>query len=170
MKFNLILIRHGQSEANVNPELYNTNSNTTVGLTQRGREQSEELALTLSKEYLNSENNKILYSPWSRAEQTASIISSKLPHKTFQQELYIYEIAENSQESYQSVYKRAEIFYQKLKSNKYNFKNNDNIFIVSHAVFLLMLRAVILNIPENEIMKNDWLGNCETWKFNLESD
>lgn len=198
MNLNLILIRHGQSEGNVDHEVYYQKPDHYIKLTEKGIQQAIELGKKLKEEYFEENKNRVIFSPWERAKTTASIISSFIKPLTSYEDSLTHEIAlnhslkemvetrkefaspekdeysfywykEHTAESYADVYKRARIFYQDLIINKYKFKDNDNVFIVSHGVFILMLKAVILNTSVDDILKERWLGNCETWKTSIET-
>lgn len=197
MNLNLILIRHGESEANVRHEVYYEIPDHYIQLTEKGLEQAETLGKKLAKEYSNFDNNVIITSPWQRAEQTASIITKHIKPRSSYEDPLIHEISLNhslkemvdtrkqfflpekeeysfywyktdTAESYHDVYKRARIFYQDILLNRYRLQENDNLFIVSHGVFISILKAVIENKTIKEILKDKSLGNCETYTTTIE--
>lgn len=197
MNLNLILIRHGESEANVRHEVYYETPDHYINLTKKGLEQAQELGNKLSKEYNNFDNNIIITSPWFRAKQTANVIRENIKPRAFYEDPLIHEIALNhslkemvetrkqfifpekeeysfywyksdTAESYHDVYKRARIFYQDILLNRLKFQDADNIFIVTHGVFITMLKAVIENKTIEEILADRWLGNCETYTAQIE--
>lgn len=77
----LILIRHGQSEANVDEKVYTHTPDHKISLTQLGKDQAEEASIKL-KEIINNGTVKFYVSPYLRGQQTFEIIKSKFdPHK-----------------------------------------------------------------------------------------
>jgi broad specificity phosphatase PhoE len=79
----LYLIRHGQSEANVDWHILRDKKESTIPLTALGAEQAIEAGKTL-KELLASDSTlpKVFVSPWTRAMQTYNMISSALQFVT----------------------------------------------------------------------------------------
>ncbi|APA85628.1 histidine phosphatase family protein [Paraburkholderia sprentiae WSM5005] len=74
----LLLIRHGQSEANAKGLLISTDKD---GLTELGKTQSVKLAATLER--FAFQPSKIYCSPWARARQTAELLFSPAQPMTF---------------------------------------------------------------------------------------
>lgn len=187
MIVNLICIRHGQSLANVDKNIYLTIPDHKIILTDSGKQQASDLGRHLKKMY--SETNVVIHSPWVRAKHTAQLISESLQPRVIIEDPLIHEISlvnsyncmknwetnfcstqktqystywykEGTSESYADTYQRARVFIQDLKLNKYDFKNGDNVFIVSHGIFLLMIKAVLNNLPVDKLLKECWLDNC----------
>ncbi|EEA00973.1 Phosphoglycerate mutase [Burkholderia sp. H160] len=74
----LLLIRHGQSEANAKRLLISTDKD---GLTELGRRQSIDLAATLER--FAFQPSRIYCSPWTRARQTAELLFGESSPMTF---------------------------------------------------------------------------------------
>ena len=82
----IYLIRHGESEGNVDKTVYQHTPDWKVNLTEKGRLQAKEVATKLYediKEHRSLNSNwytkvKILSSPLYRARQTAEIINRTL--------------------------------------------------------------------------------------------
>lgn len=189
MKINLILVRHGQSEGNVDESVYYTKPDHKIELTELGMNQALAAGSKLNTLYPNKDNNVLIHSPWTRAKNTAQLIGSVAPFRSVTEDPLIHEISivnsfscmdkkedfeseEKSEfshywhktgtsENYADVYQRARIFHQDLILNRYNLKEGDNVVVVSHGVFLLMLRGVIKNISVDNILDERWLKNCE---------
>lgn len=183
-KINLICIRHGESEANLDNSIYYKKPDHAIILTFKGKEQARELYKELLVQYPFPVSNHILYSPWTRVKQTVAEIKDltyrePIVDPLIHEMLVMNSFAEmktdkdfksddrlsfspywyktGSSESYLDAYKRARIFLQDLKLNKYNFNDEDNVFIVSHGIFLSMLEVAIDNNP---IEKERHLNNC----------
>lgn len=189
---NLICIRHGQSEANIDIDLYYTKPDHKIELTAVGSGQAIQLYNELEKLYPSSNKNKIICSPWIRAKQTAqklkelssfSVIEDPLIHEmlvmnsfdemntnkdfncTKRIDFSQYWHKTGSSESYIDAYNRARTLLQDLILNRYNLNDGDNLFIVSHGIFLSMLEIAI---DKNSIDKERHLGNCEYFTRTLD--
>ena len=80
----IYIVRHGESEGNINEEIYKTVPDYTVGLTERGIEQAKQagrdIFADINKRYIQNEiftrlgrpNLRVIIysSPWTRARQT----------------------------------------------------------------------------------------------------
>lgn len=188
MYINLILLRHGESLANEDHQVYYKIPDNQIPLTDKGKAQAKLAAIEL---YDDSERGpfKIIHSPWLRAKETVLEVASRIKHTEVIEDPLIFEISlmhsfidmktridfiskekddfgffwykEGTSESYADVYQRARLFVQDLKLNKYDFSNDENVLIVSHGVFLNMVIAVINNYPIDKILKMRWLDNCK---------
>lgn len=78
----IILIRHGESEANVNKYLFAKVPDYTIELTEKGREQAKEVGERL-KELVGGESIYFYYSPFWRARSTFEVIVSVFPKAQF---------------------------------------------------------------------------------------
>ena len=67
----IFLIRHGESEGNVNKEVYNTVPDWQISLTELGKQQAANAAEQFYRE-VGIEDVMIYASPWARARQTAA--------------------------------------------------------------------------------------------------
>ena len=191
MNLNLICIRHGQSEANADVNIYYSKPDHLIELTELGLQQAKYLKTNLEGHYGIKDNNRIITSPWTRAKQTANelqdlsdytIIEDPLIHEmivmaSFEEmknlkdfndpkrhEFSPYWHKTGSSVSYVDAYQRARIFIQDLLLNRYGFNDNDNIFIVSHGIFLSMLEVALNNQP---IEKEKHLSNCKYFTHRL---
>eukprot|EP00758_Cryptobia_borreli_P002516 Tbor_TRINITY_DN3088_c0_g1::TRINITY_DN3088_c0_g1_i1::g.17416::m.17416 len=72
---NLFLIRHGESDANVNTEVYSNTPDWKIPLTKRGREQASRCGKELRHRIGPTERVSFYYSPYWRTQQTFQGIS-----------------------------------------------------------------------------------------------
>ena len=78
----IILIRHGESEANVDRYLFGRVPDYTIELTDKGREQAVEAGLQL-KRLVGDESLYFYVSPFWRARSTFECIASSFPRTQF---------------------------------------------------------------------------------------
>ena len=189
---NLICIRHGQSEANIDIDLYYTKPDHKIELTAVGSGQAIQLYNELEKLYPSSNKNKIICSPWTRAKQTAQklkelssfpVIEDPLIHEmlvmnsfdemntnkdfncTKRIDFSQYWHKTGSSESYIDAYNRARTLLQDLILNRYDLNDGDNLFIISHGIFLSMFEIAIDKKPIDE---ERHLGNCKYFTRTLD--
>ena len=74
----IFIIRHGESDEDVNPEMKGVIHNSEMALTPKGIEQAHEVAEKLKGEIVNSDEVTFYVSPYKRAQQTAKIILDTL--------------------------------------------------------------------------------------------
>jgi broad specificity phosphatase PhoE len=79
----IILIRHGESEGNVNKRIYNQKPDFSLLLTDKGKQQAK-AAGTLVKETLGDEKIKFYVSPLFRTRQTFKHICESFPDTQYQ--------------------------------------------------------------------------------------
>lgn len=189
ISINLICVRHGQSEANVDPNIYFKKPDKDIDLTDLGKAQANNTARVL-KTLPSNDIPKIVHSPWKRAKDTAILIHNELslPDYCLIEDPLIYEISlshsfkemaeqplfffedksnyshywykEGTAENYADVYQRARIFYQDIILNKYDITEGSNLIVVSHNLFLIMLKAVIDNQNIESISNDKGLLNA----------
>lgn len=68
---NIFLVRHGESEGNIDKNVYSHTPDWKVNLTEKGKEQAEKAAVELLSK-INKKRVWIYSSPWYRARQTAA--------------------------------------------------------------------------------------------------
>ena len=184
---NLYLVRHGQSQANVDEEIYKSIPDHRIALTDKGQTQATFAGKELN--YTLQGSTRIVHSPWLRAKQTAVLIKEQLIfHKTTvlvedpliyeHSILHSYEDMKNKEDYYShekysfgsfwyksgtseslaDVYARARIFVNDLKAGRYQ---GDNLIIVSHGLFILMIRGVLHNLSVQEILDLYLPNNCQ---------
>lgn len=194
MKLKLVLVRHGQSEGNVDESVYHKIPDHRIQLTELGRQQAADAGLALSLD--NSPlSTHIVHSPFDRARHTAEIILEHVRCVSFSEDPLIHEMSivhsysdlktqdtfnspereaystywykQGTSESYADAYTRARIFYQDLMLNTRQYQDGDTVIVVAHAIILLMLEGVINGWSVKEILEEKWLSNCERRVFNL---
>lgn len=184
---NLYLVRHGESQANADEEIYKSIPDHRIALTDKGQTQAAFAGKELN--YTLQGSTRIVHSPWLRAKQTADLIKEQLVfHKTIllvedpliyeHSVLHSYEDMKNKEEYYShekysfgsfwykagtseslaDVYARARIFVNDLKTGRYQ---GDNLIIVSHGLFILMVRGVLHNWSVQEILDLHLPNNCQ---------
>lgn len=75
---NVFIIRHGESEEDIGPELKGRTKDPEIGLTPRGVEQAQETAEGIKKDLVDFDNITFYVSPYKRTQQTADIIMDVL--------------------------------------------------------------------------------------------
>ena len=169
----LYIVRHGQTEANVN-RLFN--GRNQKDLTDFGIEQAERLASQLK----NLKIDLIFCSPLKRTIHTASILNvnkleittdDRLIERDFgsftlksveliKDKSKLYNLKENEieeVESYKSIYDRISNFIEEIKENYYD----KNILVVTHGDIVVAFQEY-LNQKSNEYPKT-----CTLIKYDL---
>lgn len=181
----LFLIRHGESEANVNNDVYYNTPDFKINLTQRGIEQAKCVGQKLSKELDTSSFTLMIHSPFHRAKMTAHYLNEyvnltmkecpliyeqlyKPSFASFKEEYTSYSeealdfskywYKEGGMESINDCYQRAVQFYMLLKTGYY--KHVQQLVVVSHGTFLRCLIGVINQESVDEIIHSPDLQNC----------
>lgn len=170
---NLYIVRHGQTEANVN-NLFNGRNQRD--LTDFGVEQAERLANQIK----NLNIDLIFCSPLKRTVHTATILNvnnleiitdDRLIERDFgnftlksvdliKDKSKLYDLKENKideVESYKSIYDRVSNFIEEIKKNCYN----KNILVVTHGDIVVAFQEY-LNQKSDEYPKT-----CTLIKYNL---
>ncbi len=88
---NIFLVRHAQSESNVDVKALHIKTNMAIDLSPLGQKQALETGLYMS-EYMKGETIKVWNSPYNRTRQTAKAITDALSMKglSFTEEESIY--------------------------------------------------------------------------------
>lgn len=190
----IILIRHGQSEGNVDKTIYKHKPDYAVELTEEGRNQVKESALRI-KEIIGDVNAAYYVSPFWRTRQTFMLLRNEIPvWKTHYEDLRIREqewvtsfdhdaINEQARDSYGHMYYRfpngesnADVYDRLsdyLNSLFREFEKVDypeNAIIVSHgmAIRVFLMRFFHLTVEEFEIMANP--RNAQFFILELQND
>ena len=186
----IILVRHGQSEANVDCNLYKKIPDSKISLTSLGKEQAKEVGTKL-KELVGEGSIKFYVSPYLRSKQTYEniLLSFKENTTTYvqdprlrEQEFGNYHFIEDKQfeeiskvgrfyyrftegENGADVYDRASQFLDKLFRDIKNLdkKRHDNIIIVCHALFMKMFMMNFLEIAVDDFDSIEDPKNCDFW-------
>lgn len=169
------LIRHGQSEGNLNTQVYYDKNDCDIELTSFGHEQSLAAGIELAS-LISHPNPRIICSPYTRAKQTASNIYSVLAqdavpslsedvlvrerewgslrtvvdnrHLKREEHFNFYYRAECG-ESYADAYQRVVLFFQGvLLQRMCNPLDERPIVIVSHGEWI---RLAIMYLDANDV-------------------
>lgn len=178
----LYLIRHGQSEGNVDPSVYYTKPDSEIELTIHGKKQAHECGQTLSETL--GDSPEIYFSPYRRAYETANLIAKQFKYATLEEcDLlrertwgYLREIVDGGLktddhfkffyrpfggESFADAHARAILFLNKLRAHP----SRSPVIIVSHGEWIRVALMHInkLTIAEfEERRKNPY--NCQIIK------
>ena len=82
----IILVRHGQSEANLDPKVYSNTPNNKINLTEKGEKEAREVAERIQKIINPKDTLKFYVSSYRRAIQTYNQIEY-----IFKQKNYIFD-------------------------------------------------------------------------------
>lgn len=191
----IFLIRHGQSTANVDEQVYLQVFDHNIPLTELGQKQAEKTGKDLLKILDNKEVN-VFYSPYKRTTQTWNSIQKELngvklksieenpmlreqEHKFFkdmmdskqkkeeQKEFGIFWYRFKNAESIADVHQRITIFMNNMMLRQLSGQLSENIIIVAHEITIKVLLLLLLKKPISDLDKLS-VGNCEIIK--LESD
>lgn len=186
----IILVRHGESKANVNKQLWSTVPDSKIDLTDQGIIQAEILGKKLRNLIGDNSKVKFFVSPFLRTMQTYRYIlksfderkCSMIQEPTIrEQERGNLQDAEQSEiddgrykvgrfffrykegESGADVYDRASSFLASLYRNMDNFRRAkyDNYVVVTHGLFIRLFLTRYLRLSIEEFETLKNPGNCE---------
>ena len=184
----IILVRHGNSEANNNYDILKNVPDNKVHLSEKGIKQAKEAGKRL-KQLLGNESIQFYVSPYTRTKETYENIleSLKSNHTSCiyvpdlreqeygnlqsemerqfkeQKEVGIYFYRFKNGESGADVHARMNIFLQYLfrRILAIDYLSWDNIIIVSHALTIKFFIMAFLNLPVNEFDNIKQLDNAQ---------
>lgn len=181
----LLFVRHGESLANVDENIYWMQPDHSIPLTNKGVDQAVEANSKLKDILKTTTDLAFVHSPWARARVTAQYLaqdidsvlyedpiifehsvahsykemSQREPYNSEEKEQYSrYWYKTNTSESLSDVYMRARLFVSDLKANRYE---EETLIIVSHGVFINMVLGVLHKLSINEILDMPLLNNCQ---------
>ena len=79
----ILLICNGETEANINPNIYSTTPNNKIKLTKKGKEEANEMSKKLQKIIKPKESLKFYISSYKRAIETYEEIEKELKKKKY---------------------------------------------------------------------------------------
>ena len=190
----IILVRHGQSEANLDPKVYSNTPNNKIKLTKKGEEEAREVAKKLLEIIKPKDSLKFYISSYIRAIQTYNQIEYIFKQKNYifdsqiephlkeqefgmmanitkekrQKRLFIgkYYYRADGGESGADVNRRVEEFKKKLFDEiEFGGKIYKNIILVTHACFLRVFTMNLLNFPIETYHRMAKPKNCCFWVF-----
>lgn len=186
----IILVRHGQSEANINPKIYRTIPDSQVHLSPTGKQQALTASHLLKQEVGNGPI-KFYVSPYIRTIETFEGIRTqlKLNKQTIiydprirEQELgnfhdfypnimkerqivsdYYYRFRDG--ESGADVYNRALLFIDRMFRDfkKLTYKEHNCVVIVCHRWFMRAFITAFFNMNVNDFNEIKDAKNCGLW-------
>lgn len=189
----IILIRHGESEANLNPKIYESIPDFKISLSEKGKEQAKEAGKKL-KELIGNESVLFYVSPYLRTNQTyeyikealvGNKIKTKIEYlireiefgnyhyfdddkmqeiKDFGKFFYRYDNGESCGDVGNRVFLFRHKLYEKMGNIRYTYR--DNIVLVTHECFM---RNFMLNFLHHSSVDYDKIRaptNCELWILN----
>ena len=186
----IILVRHGNSEANNNYDLYLTIPDNKIHLSQKGIEQAKEAGKRLKK-LLGNESIQFYVSPYTRTKETyenileslkdnvsSCIYVSSLREQEYgnlqsdmanqfkeQEKVGEYFYRFKNGESGADVHARMSIFLQYLfrRILAIDYQKYDNVVIVSHNLAIRLFMMNFLNLPVSEYDNIKQIGNAQFW-------
>lgn len=195
---NIFLVRHGQSEGNLDKKIYKTKPDYTLTLTDLGKEQARNVGLKL-KEIIGGKNAAFYVSSFWRARQTAEQIKNVfLPNQIWnsyedprlrEQEWGNHIACEFSEkheemrdaygtfywrfpggEACSNVFDRVSDFFPTLYRDFEKFNYPRNTVIVTHGMTMrvFLMRWFHWTVEEFELLANP--ANCEYFQLQLQSD
>lgn len=192
----VMLIRHAESYANINNDLYSQVPDHEIDITPKGVEQANDFCLEHNlKSY---DRILVLCSPYKRTLKTRDIIIEPIKdlynitsriepilherllasnyeelkevnnHYYREKSFGLWWYKDGGVESYNDVYQRALLFKQQLNSIKQSQKY-DQVVIISHCVFLSMLRCIIEENTDIDYMSRipHFTSNCSSFDCEL---
>lgn len=154
---NIILIRHGESEGNVDKTVYYKKYDHEIKLTPRGEKQAETIGLHL-KPLLSKENN-VYISPYTRTAQTWENIKKSLKDLSLVEEIDA-RIREQEHTKFKNDQERIKMFKQQKQKGKfwYRFKHGEaGCDVFSRVRGFIETLAINMNLYQE---KNDTIIVC----------
>jgi broad specificity phosphatase PhoE len=174
---NIYLIRHGESEHNVDRFRMAHTHDAKHNLTELGRRQAQATAKFMSEQV---DGSSVVYtSPYFRTIQTAKAIHASLPEQTpfYENPLLrewelgnLYDFNNRTPqakkefkaagqfyfrylngESLADVYLRATMFMNTIVQRLERQQRYDNLVVVTHAAFIQMLLSFLMNWPVEQL-------------------
>lgn len=189
---NIYVIRHGESEHNVDRTVMAHTHDSQHSLTELGQKQAQKTGEFMQT--LINEKTVLYSSPYLRTMQTAKAIHSKLPDQVpfYQSPLIrewelgnLYDFTKRSPEAkkefkaagqfyfrYQNgesladVYLRATMFMNTVVDRARQQNRYENIVIVTHAAFIQMFKAFLMNWPVEDLLNFKPIENASVIKIN----
>ena len=186
----IILVRHGNSEANNNFDILKRVPDNKVHLTQKGIQQAKEAGQRLKK-LLGNESIQFYVSPYTRTRETyENILESLKDNKSSclymsslreqeygnlqsemeqqfkeQKEVGVFFYRFKNGESGADVHARTSMFLQYLfrRILSIDYHSYDNIIIVSHDLTICYFMMNFLNLPVNQYDNLRHLDNAQYW-------
>ena len=187
-KYKIIIVRHGQSEGNVNPSLYMSIPDHKIQLTELGKKQAEE-AGRMIKKIVKEEPLDIYYSPYKRTKQTWEGIKKGLDRNNMIEEedsrlreqqhtmfkssehrkakfkeqkefsMFYYKFGKGG-ESVADVLTRISTFLTELRVEKKVFNRQNDCIIVAHEIALKSMILKFYKLSTEDYKDIPSIENC----------
>lgn len=183
----IIIVRHGQSEANVKKELYENTPDHMMQITEKGRDQAAKCGQQL-KLLLDGKRITVWQSPYTRTRQTAEAIISQLentavkikedPRLREQEWGNFYTLEQGRRENEErkrhsdffyrvtngesgaDVYDRISTFLETLHRDFAEDEWTESILISTHGITALIFLMRFFHWKYEEYETADRFGNC----------
>lgn len=193
----IIILRHGESEANVDSGLYAGKPNHLMVLTPKGREQCAARGKSL-KPVLDGKRITVWSSPYARSRETAEIVMAQIDpagiryredprlreqdwgnfytreeaqersDERKQHSYFFYRIAGG--ESGADVYDRISTFLESLHRDFNGDEWTETILISSHGITSLIFLMRFYHWSYEEYDNADWFDNCDYVILDLDAN
>jgi len=186
----LFLIRHGESQGNINSKIYSTIPDHAIGLTEKGREQARHCGEELKK-IIGNDGTIICYvSPFHRSKETCELICQAFPPEKILKVREDPRIREQEWGNFQNLATREITVQEREKIGRffYRFKEGEsgadvydrvgsfmdslfremdnslmpdnNIFIISHGLFMRLFLMRFYRWPVEKFHTLENFDNC----------
>ena len=183
----IILIRHGESEGNVDPAIYRNTYDHDVKLTKKGKDQAKNVGKIL-KTILDKNELDIYVSPYKRTIETWEGIKKGLKKKHLNVELeprlreqehkifrdsdersYLFTRQKkmgkfwyrfSNGESGCDVYSRVNTFLTELRLDRKIFERENDIIIVTHEITIRSIIQKLFKLDISDFDKMPTIENC----------
>ena len=124
----LILIRHGESQGNLDSHVYSTTPDHAIGLTDNGREQARQCGKELMKLFGPNENIICFVSPFRRSRETCDLICEAFTQKQIVKVREDPRIREQEWGNFQDLATRETTVTERQKIGRffYRFKDGES--------------------------------------------
>lgn len=185
-KYKIILVRHGESEGNVDPKLYMKIPDHRIKLTEKGHQQAKKAGEEIKKIVKNRPLD-VYYSPYIRTKQTWNGIKEGLNRNNLTQEEdprlreqqhTMFRSAEHRRSKFQEqkefskffyrfgkggesvadVYSRIATFLTELRLDKKVFNHENDCIIVAHDI---VLKSMIMKLYKLDTQKYGMIPDIE---------
>ncbi len=193
---NIVILRHGESEANIDKGLYETNPDHLMALTENGKKQCISCGKSL-KVVLNGKKITVWNSPYMRTRQTSEIVLSQIENAELRikedprlreqewgnfytldqatkeneerkRHSYFFYRVKNG-ESGADVYDRISTFLETLHRDFVSDEWTDTIFISTHGITSLIFLMRFFHWKYEEYEKANRFLNCDYVVLELDS-
>jgi broad specificity phosphatase PhoE len=189
---NFLMIRHGESEGNVDPVFYTQKDDHDIALTPKGQQQAVEMLPSLIEE-MGFQQHIAYYSPFRRAKETWGVckqsktfgqylswfeenpllvernwgdLRKSVLHKTHTKQDFAFFNRPVQGESFFDLYQRVQLFINvcRTKAEQYECPN---FVLFTHGEWMKVCRMIELGMSIEQFQKfakKTKIPNCGIWK------